>query len=436
MNNKKLKRENPSEEAEWMFKWLIDPIPEAEFYSKYWEKQPLFISRNNPSYYQTPNSTFSLEELKNVLRTNNIMFGKNIDITNYKDGKRYTFNEEGERATESKVMSMYTEKGYTMRILHPQEFSLGLYSICAALQEWFGCVVGANIYVTPPNAQGFAPHYDDVDVFILQVEGRKLWKIYNPIDESQELPEVSSGNFEQEEIGEPISEIWLEAGDLLYLPRGMIHQALTDPNVHSMHITLSTVQKWTWYHYLLEAFPAALRHAFDEDIEFRRTLPRMFQDYMGVMHSDQESQERGEFFERASLLATKVLSYLPFDSAADKMAINFLHDSLPPRIGPFVSKQPTLSSKIRLYSKNSVRISAPDGDEDSIYFHFNTKNSRQYREVAPQWIEFPIEATDALEFIINSFPNFVPIAELPLEEDSDKMAVVEALHAADILLVQ
>lgn len=63
------------------------------------------------------------------------------------------------------------------------------------LQEWFGCVVGSNIYITPSNAQGFAPHYDDVDVFIIQVEGRKLWKLYDSICEEDELPEVSSGMF-------------------------------------------------------------------------------------------------------------------------------------------------------------------------------------------------------------------------------------------------
>lgn len=40
----------------------------------------------------------------------------------------------------------------------------------------------------------------------------------------------------------------------MYFPRGVIHQALTDTSCHSTHITISTVQKWTWYHYLLKVF--------------------------------------------------------------------------------------------------------------------------------------------------------------------------------------
>ena len=35
-------------------------------------------------------------------------------------------------------------------------------------QEHFCCGAGANAYLTPAGSQGFAPHYDDVDVFILQ----------------------------------------------------------------------------------------------------------------------------------------------------------------------------------------------------------------------------------------------------------------------------
>ena len=35
-------------------------------------------------------------------------------------------------------------------------------------------------YLTPAGSQGFAPHYDDIDAFVLQLEGRKHWKVYSP----------------------------------------------------------------------------------------------------------------------------------------------------------------------------------------------------------------------------------------------------------------
>lgn len=34
-------------------------------------------------------------------------------------------------------------------------------------------------YLTPPGTQGFAPHYDDIEAFVLQLEGKKKWKLYN-----------------------------------------------------------------------------------------------------------------------------------------------------------------------------------------------------------------------------------------------------------------
>ena len=38
----------------------------------------------------------------------------------------------------------------------------------ALLEEYFGCGGGCNAYLTPAHCQGFAPHFDDVDAFILQ----------------------------------------------------------------------------------------------------------------------------------------------------------------------------------------------------------------------------------------------------------------------------
>ena len=37
-----------------------------------------------------------------------------------------------------------------------------------------------NSYLTPPGSQGFAPHYDDIEAFVIQLEGKKHWRLYNP----------------------------------------------------------------------------------------------------------------------------------------------------------------------------------------------------------------------------------------------------------------
>jgi ribosomal protein L16 Arg81 hydroxylase len=96
--------------------------------------------------------------------------------------------------------------------------------------------VGANAYLTPPRSQGFAPHYDDHCVLVLQIEGSKTWQIYAPRDE---LPlDRCAGTFAPEQLGEPTLEAELRAGDVVYIPRGHLHQARTS-HEKSLHLTIS-----------------------------------------------------------------------------------------------------------------------------------------------------------------------------------------------------
>lgn len=78
--------------------------------------------------------------------------------------------------------------------------------------------------MTPKGTQGFAPHYDDIEAFVLQIEGRKRWRVYQPLNDDSTLPRYSSENFKQSELPTPMIDVVLEQGDLLYFPRGFIHQ--------------------------------------------------------------------------------------------------------------------------------------------------------------------------------------------------------------------
>ena len=71
--------------------------------------------------------------------------------------------------------------------------------------------VGSNVYMTPSGAQGLAPHHDDVDVFVLQTQGRKKWKLYEPFTE---LASQHSNDIQRDDLGEPTHEIILSPGDM------------------------------------------------------------------------------------------------------------------------------------------------------------------------------------------------------------------------------
>lgn len=75
-------------------------------------------------------------------------------------------------------------------------------------------------------------------------------------------------NFSQSEIGKPMLEVVLEAGDLLYFPRGFIHQGDCLPDAHSLHITVSSYQKNSWGDLLAKVRPlcqATRSHRLDRE---------------------------------------------------------------------------------------------------------------------------------------------------------------------------
>jgi hypothetical protein len=92
-----------------------------------------------------------------------------------------------------------------------------LAATCRSLSGECGFPIGANVYITPPHGQGFQAHGDPHDVLILQVHGHKHWTLHP----------VPGGSV----------EIELIAGDLLYIPRGMMHSAKCGDGA-SIHATL------------------------------------------------------------------------------------------------------------------------------------------------------------------------------------------------------
>ncbi|KAL3217880.1 hypothetical protein MRX96_031986 [Rhipicephalus microplus] len=227
--------------AERCFDWLIQPVERDRFFRELWEKKPMLLRRHQPDFYQ---GLMSCDQLDRILRERSLFFTENIDLTTYEGGKRETHNPEG-RAHAAVVWDAF-QKGCSVRLLNPQTYSRAVWRLCSVLQEFFGSFVGANMYLTPAGSQGFAPHYDDIEAFVIQLEGRKCWRLYPPMDPSEELPRFSSVNFGPDEVGNPILEAVLEPGDLLYFPRGIIHQAYTPEDTHSLHLTLSTYQRNTW----------------------------------------------------------------------------------------------------------------------------------------------------------------------------------------------
>ncbi len=118
--------------------------------------------------------------------------------------------------------------------LHPP-----LAAFCRGLEKGFLHAAQSNIYLTPPSAQGFRPHFDTHDVLVLQVEGSKTWRVWDgfPVEKpSRATPWENRYRSDGE-----AHAVQLKAGDLLYLPRGIMHDASTDDGA-SLHITIGFLE--------------------------------------------------------------------------------------------------------------------------------------------------------------------------------------------------
>lgn len=160
------------------------------------------------------------------------------------------------------------DQGATIIFNQLQRRVRSLGKFCAAVGEFFGSRVQANIYLTPPHGQGFRPHWDTHDVFVLQVSGSKRWSIY---DSNVTLPlRGQAFDSKRDKPGEVTEEFELRPGSVVYLPRGVMHSARSASET-SLHITVG-VTTYTWTDLFLEGVAALAL----QEPSLRQSLPPGF----------------------------------------------------------------------------------------------------------------------------------------------------------------
>ena len=121
--------------------------------------------------------------------------------------------------------------GATLVLDAVDELHEPLEELAANLERFFHEHVQINAYAGWRTTRGFDLHWDDHDVFILQVAGRKDWRVYGMTRPSPLVNDVETA---PKPTHEPVWAATLEDGDLLYIPRGWWHVALPldEPTLH------------------------------------------------------------------------------------------------------------------------------------------------------------------------------------------------------------
>lgn len=95
--------------------------------------------------------------------------------------------------------------------------------------------VQVNVFASLNGAPGFKPHWDDVDVIVMQIDGRKRWRIYGPARRFP-LYRDSESNLVPPEAC--IAEFDIGPGQVLYIPRGWWHAVSTPSDSPSLHLAI------------------------------------------------------------------------------------------------------------------------------------------------------------------------------------------------------
>jgi lysine-specific demethylase/histidyl-hydroxylase NO66 len=250
----------------------VDP---AKFAEAYWGRQPLLTRADElagPAGFTDLLSPEAVDELlsERGLRT---PFLRVADQGTVLPASAFTGSggagaEVSDQVIDDKVMRLYAD-GATLVLQGLHRIWPPLIDYARRLGAELKQPLQVNAYLTPAGNKGFATHYDTHDVFVLQVDGTKRWRIHEPV-----LPdplERQAWGGRADEVGAVADgpaflDVVLAPGDALYLPRGWLHSAQAQGE-RSLHLTFG-VRALTRFALVEELLQLAA-----EDQRLRATLP-------------------------------------------------------------------------------------------------------------------------------------------------------------------
>ncbi len=233
-----------------------------DFFNSNWEKELYYLNRKHSSFYK---GLFSIKNFDTILE-----YGKP-----QKDNLRVVKNQQPLLSSKYKssngdlnlnqLYAAYTD-GYTLVINEIHKYWEPINILVQNMRHKFSHNVLANAYLTPANQKALSAHYDTHDVFVLQISGKKHWNFYDDTNFKTPLLNSFQPIFNNENLSGK-KEVTVKAGDLMYVPRGLPHEAYTSDE-SSLHLTIG-VYPIQYADFFSKSFQSLAQN----DIELRKSLP-------------------------------------------------------------------------------------------------------------------------------------------------------------------
>jgi JmjC domain len=301
-------------------------VPVQDFAEQHWARRPLLTrAAQLPARFDDLLDQFAVDELvsRRGLRTPFLRMAKDGDIV---APARYTRGggagaAAGDQVADDLVLQQL-DGGATLVLQALHRTWPPLITFASQLSGELGHPVQINAYITPPQNRGFAAHYDVHDVFVLQLAGRKQWRVHSPVlpDPLRDQPWEQRRTAVAERAREaPLIDEVLAPGDALYLPRGYLHSAVALGEL-SIHLTVG-VHALTRYQLVRHLLDAAA-----DDPALRASLP------IGVDLGDPAVLAPQLHDTLASL--RRHLDEISVGTIADRVTSDLMRQTRPAPIGP------------------------------------------------------------------------------------------------------
>ncbi|GGX80196.1 JmjC domain-containing protein [Streptomyces minutiscleroticus] len=250
--------------ADWTFASLVGDT--ESFFAQHFDRQPLL--RRGALAHRT-RDLVTVDQLDDVIALQAVSpayvrLARNGQGVSSKAYTRTT-GDHGTGLAETVVPERVYElfrSGATVSWNHLEHLLPSARHLADAFSDTFACPAEIVGFLTPAGHDGYAPHHDPVDVFVIQIEGTKDWQVWQPPADRR----GDSVHYPADRLGEPALRTTLRPGDMLYLPYGTPHAAAAREQV-SLHLSV-TVAPRRWRDLLVETVQELVRDEAFHDVPF------------------------------------------------------------------------------------------------------------------------------------------------------------------------
>lgn len=374
---------------------LLAPHSFDDFAENYFEKKHLLVRGTDPSRFL---DLLDIDTVHRIISSARLMHPEVTVVNAARRVEKDEYTYETNLIDLARLYQQFADGG-TLSMNNLEALHAPLANLVRALEAECNSRFQANIYLTPPNAQGFRPHYDNHCVWVLQVQGSKQWLLY---DTPLELPYRNQEfNPEKTKPGAVTAEFTMHPGDLLYVPRGMMHDARTTGET-SLHVTVGMLfTSWT------ELLAESLARVGLQDPAFRKALP------LGFIRKDFDPTEAKENFKK---LLARFVEMAEFEPVFEHYARDLVHTRHP--VLPNQVHQVDRLAKLNLHTRCGV--------VPSLMYRLDVEGEQLFIDCYGGDLSLPSHVLPTLEAALTR-DSFTP-AELPGSlDDAGRIVLIRRL---------